>query len=81
MKYRVKIALRAVYRKRDGTSELVELEPGSVFTVRRHVHSNMVIIVQDRRLLFVFWRDVNDRCEPVANVAPALTELADSDLE
>lgn len=65
MKYRVRIAFKAVGRRRDGTAEFIELEPGSVFSVRRHVRSGMVIIMHNRRVLSVFMRDVDDRCERI----------------
>jgi hypothetical protein len=67
MKYRVRISFKAVHRKPDGTAEFVELEPGSVFSIRRHVRSGMVTIMHDRRVLIVFLSDVNARCERVTS--------------
>lgn len=66
MKYRVRIAFKAVHRRPDGTAEFVELEPGSVFSIRRHVRSGMVVIMHNRRVLSVFMTDVNERCERIA---------------
>jgi hypothetical protein len=63
MKYRVKTAFIAVYRRNDGTSEFVQLEPGTVFTVRGVVHAGMVNIMHNRRILSVFLADVKERAE------------------
>jgi hypothetical protein len=65
MKYRVKIAFKAVHRKTDGTSEFIELEPGTVFTIRRHIRSGMVTIMHNRRVLSVFLTDVHERSERI----------------
>ncbi|HEX5227422.1 MAG TPA: hypothetical protein VFW44_06910 [Bryobacteraceae bacterium] len=65
MKYRVTIPFKAVYRKSDGSSEFIQMEPGSVFSIRKHVQSGMVIIMHERRALFVFMSDVDSRCETV----------------
>src|ERR1700676_4680432 len=50
MKYRVKAAFIAVHRRSDGTSEFIQLEPGTIFTVRGGVRSGMVNIMHQRRM-------------------------------
>ncbi len=65
MKYRVKTAFIAVHRKRDGTSEFIQLEPGAVFTIRGHERSGMVNIMHQRRMVAVFVSDVKERAEPI----------------
>jgi len=61
MKYCVQIAFLGVCRQKDGTSEFVTLEPGTVFTVRGEVHGGFVKVMYQRRMLSVFVKDVETR--------------------
>jgi hypothetical protein len=63
MKYRVKTAFIGVHRRSDGTSEFVQLEPGTVFTVRGAVHVGMINIMHNRHIVAVFLADVEERAE------------------
>jgi hypothetical protein len=61
MKYLVKTSLTAVYRRNDGTSEFVKLEPGTVFTIRGPERSGLVNVIHQGRIVAVFMRDVQER--------------------
>ena len=68
MKFRVKTAFIAVHRRSDGASEFIQLEPGTVFTVQGAVHSGMVNIIHNRRILAVFLADVKQRAERISTM-------------
>lgn len=61
MKYRVKNPFIAVHRKDDGTSECVQLQPGTVFVLRSGSRNGMVNVMCDRRILAVFMTDIEER--------------------
>jgi hypothetical protein len=65
MKYRVKTTFIAVHRRSDGRSEFIQLEPGTVFTIRGGVRSGMVNIMHQRRMVSVFEADVRERAEQI----------------
>lgn len=66
MKYLVKTSFMAVHRRSDGTSEFLQLEPGTVFTIRGRVQAGMVNIMHNRRVVAVFEADVKERAEQIA---------------
>jgi|HubBroStandDraft_3_1064219.scaffolds.fasta_scaffold1906001_1 hypothetical protein len=66
MKYRVTTAFIGVHRRSDGTSEFIQLEPGTVFTIRGQAQSGMVNIMHNRRILVVFMTDIQTRAELIA---------------
>lgn len=68
MTYRVKTSFKAVHQRSDGTSEFVQLEPGTVFTIRGDVVEGMVKILHNRRLVTVFLADVNERAEKISTL-------------
>jgi hypothetical protein len=70
MKYRVKTAFLGVYLKRDGTSEFVELQPGTVFALRGEGRAGMVKVMCERRLLSVFQKDIEQRSVMLNITAP-----------
>ena len=61
MKYRVKTAFLGVHLKRDGTSEFIKLQPGMVFALRGQDRAGTVKIMCQRRLVAVFWKDIEQR--------------------
>jgi hypothetical protein len=65
MKYRVKTAFIGVHCEKNGTSEFVTLEPGTVFTVRSTIRGGFVNIMHQTRILSVFMRDVEERAVKV----------------
>jgi len=69
MKYRVKTAFIAVHRRKDGTSDFIHLEPGTVFTIRGREQSGMVNIMHQRRIVAVFVADVKQRAEPISSIS------------
>jgi hypothetical protein len=69
MRYRVKAAFIAVHRRKDGTSDFIHLEPGTVFTIRGREQAGMVNILHQRRIVTVFVADIKQRAEPISSTS------------